>query len=80
MCVVRLSQELFPDFFKAFLTLKQRREETQALQMHERATYLAFTVNIFQVCLLPVCSIVHLSQHCKPCSSFVSYAQQKHWP
>ncbi len=45
------TQEAFAAFFKAFLTLKQRRQERDGkpLLLHERTSYLAFTVNIFQV-------------------------------
>uniref|UniRef100_A0A7S3R311 Intron-binding protein aquarius n=1 Tax=Dunaliella tertiolecta TaxID=3047 RepID=A0A7S3R311_DUNTE len=40
---------LFADFFKCFLTLKARREEQGvAMRMHERTTYLVFTINVFQ--------------------------------
>ncbi|KAF5841175.1 hypothetical protein DUNSADRAFT_14005 [Dunaliella salina] len=40
---------LFADFFKCFLTLKARREEQGvAMRMHERTSYLVFTINVFQ--------------------------------
>lgn len=42
-------QEAFADFFRAFLTLKQRAAEAgRELRMHELTAYLVFTINIFQ--------------------------------
>lgn len=39
-------QEVFPAFFRAFLSLKSASVE---LRMHERITYLLFAINAFQV-------------------------------
>ena len=63
-------QEAFPEFFKAVLSLKEKREqEGVPLRMHERTAYLVFTINVFQVCAyvcvrmcatVCVCARVHI--------------------
>ena len=42
-------QDVFPEFFKRVLALKDG-EGQAPLKMHERTAYLLFTINVFQVC------------------------------